>query len=207
MKIRSDRIYTSNGCINGIIEISEGKIVKISSNPTEEVDYDFTGKIIYPGLVDTHNHGNNGYALRNSKRSIEKRYEEVEAYLFNLAAFGVTGVFPTCSYDNVECIETMAHKETDGAKILGIHVEGPWLKRAGEKGKAAKFPDPTREIAEQIVKDAQGTARGQLMEIEQQITIKTKELEDLKKQMDVYKAKMESLLISQLELLKEVNKE
>ena len=153
MKIRSDRIYTSNGCINGIIEISEGKIVKISSNPTEEVDYDFTGKIIYPGLVDTHNHGNNGYALRNSKRPIEKRYEEVEAYLFNLAAFGVTGVFPTCSYDNVECIETMAHKETDGAKILGIHVEGPWLKRAGEKGKAAKFPDPTREIAEQMVKD------------------------------------------------------
>ena len=45
------------------------------------------------------------------------------------------------------------------------------------------------------------------MEIEQQITIKTKELEDLKKQMDVYKAKMESLLISQLELLKDVNKD
>ena len=64
-----------------------------------------------------------------------------------------------------------------------------------------------KQEAEQIVKDAQGTARGQLMEIEQQITIKTKELEDLKKQMDVYKAKMESLLISQLELLKEVNKE
>ena len=64
-----------------------------------------------------------------------------------------------------------------------------------------------KQEAEQIVKDAQGTARGQLMEIEQQITIKTKELEDLKKQMDVYKAKMESLLISQLELLKDVNKE
>ena len=64
-----------------------------------------------------------------------------------------------------------------------------------------------KQEAEQIVKDAQGTARGQLMEIEQQITIKTKELEDLKKQMDVYKAKMESLLISQLELLKDVNKD
>ena len=64
-----------------------------------------------------------------------------------------------------------------------------------------------KQEAEQIIKNAQGTARGQLMEIEQQITIKTKELEDLKKQMDVYKAKMESLLISQLELLKEVNKD
>ena len=64
-----------------------------------------------------------------------------------------------------------------------------------------------KQEAEQIVKDAQGTAKGQLMEIEQQIVIKTKELEDLKKQLDVYKAKMESLLISQLELLKDVNKD
>ena len=64
-----------------------------------------------------------------------------------------------------------------------------------------------KQEAEQIVKDAQGTAKGQLMELEQQITIKTKELDDLKKQMDVYKAKMESLLISQLELIKDVNKD
>ena len=33
-----------------------------------------------------------------------------------------------------------------------------------------------------------------------------KELDDVKKQFDIYKAKMESLLISQLELIKEINK-
>ena len=64
-----------------------------------------------------------------------------------------------------------------------------------------------KQEADQIVRDAQGTVKQQVMELEQQITIKTKELEDLKKQFDVYKAKMESLLISQLELLKEVNKD
>ena len=64
-----------------------------------------------------------------------------------------------------------------------------------------------KQEADQIVRDAQGTAKQQVMELEQQITLKSKELEDLKKQFDVYKAKMESLLISQLELLKEVNKE
>ena len=37
--------------------------------------------------------------------------------------------------------------------------------------------------------------------------MKTKELEDLQKKFDVYKAKMESLLISQLELIKDVNKD
>ena len=45
------------------------------------------------------------------------------------------------------------------------------------------------------------------MGIEQQITDRKKELENVQKQFDVYKAKMESLLISQLELLKEINKD
>ena len=64
-----------------------------------------------------------------------------------------------------------------------------------------------QQQADQIIRDAQSAARAQLMELEQQITIKKKELEEMKKQFDVYKAKMESLLISQLELLKEVNKD
>jgi uncharacterized membrane-anchored protein YhcB (DUF1043 family) len=44
------------------------------------------------------------------------------------------------------------------------------------------------------------------MNLEQQIVLKKKELEDAEKQFDIYKAKMESLLISQLELLKDINK-
>ena len=64
-----------------------------------------------------------------------------------------------------------------------------------------------QQQADQIIREAQGTARQQLTELEQQITIKNRELEDLQKQFDVYKAKMESLLISQLELLKDVNKD
>ena len=64
-----------------------------------------------------------------------------------------------------------------------------------------------QQQADQIVKEAQGTAKQKVMELEQQITIKTKELDELKKQFDVYKAKMESLLISQLELIKDINKD
>ena len=64
-----------------------------------------------------------------------------------------------------------------------------------------------QQQADQIIRDAQGTARQQVMELEQQITLKTRELDDLQKQFDVYKAKMESLLISQLELIKDVNKD
>ena len=37
--------------------------------------------------------------------------------------------------------------------------------------------------------------------------MKQKELDDVQKQFDIYKAKMESLLISQLELIKDINKQ
>ena len=51
------------------------------------------------------------------------------------------------------------------------------------------------------------TAQKQANELDNEIIVKKKELEDVKKQFDIYKAKMESLLISQLELIKDINKE
>lgn len=61
--------------------------------------------------------------------------------------------------------------------------------------------------ADKILLDAQGDARQTARALDQDIMIKKKTLEDLEKQLDVYRAKMESLLISQLELLKESNKD
>lgn len=61
--------------------------------------------------------------------------------------------------------------------------------------------------ADKILLDAQGDARQTARSLDQDIILKKKTLEDLQKQLDVYRAKMESLLISQLELLKESNKE
>ena len=64
-----------------------------------------------------------------------------------------------------------------------------------------------KQQAEQIVKEAEFSAKNSLEELNAQILVKEKELEDLKKQFDVYKAKMESLLISQLELLKDIKED
>lgn len=61
--------------------------------------------------------------------------------------------------------------------------------------------------ADKILLEAQGDARQTARALDQDIMIKKKTLEDLEKQLDVYRAKMESLLISQLELLKESNKD
>lgn len=64
-----------------------------------------------------------------------------------------------------------------------------------------------KQQADQIINDAQASAKESLASLENELTMKKKELDDLQKQFDIYKAKMESLLISQLELLKDVNKE
>ena len=69
---------------------------------------------------------------------------------------------------------------------------------------ADEVKDVAKQQADQILSDAQADAQRTLREIEQQITLKEKELDEIVKKFDVYKAKMESLLISQLEILKEV---
>ena len=62
-----------------------------------------------------------------------------------------------------------------------------------------------KQQAEQIIKEAQASAQQGVEDLKQEIKMKQIELDDIKKQFDIYKAKMESLLISQLELLKDVN--
>jgi len=72
---------------------------------------------------------------------------------------------------------------------------------------AEEVKEVAKQQAEQIIKEAEGNARKSVEDLGQEVLLKKKELEDIKKQFDVYKAKMESLLISQLELLKDINKE
>lgn len=72
---------------------------------------------------------------------------------------------------------------------------------------AEEVKDVAKKQAEQIINEAKNNAQKALDDLESEILMKQKELEDMKKQFDIYKVKMESLLISQLELLKEVNKD
>ena len=76
---------------------------------------------------------------------------------------------------------------------------------------AQKSADDIKKVAEQeaeqIVKNAQDKVQFSVEEITKETENKRRELMELKKQSDVYRAKMEALLISQLELLKEMKEE
>lgn len=71
--------------------------------------------------------------------------------------------------------------------------------------------DDVKEIAkkqaDQIISEAKGVVQKQVDELNNEIISKRKQLDEIKKQFDIYKAKMESLLISQLELIKDINKD
>ena len=72
---------------------------------------------------------------------------------------------------------------------------------------AEEVKNVAKKQADQLLSEAKATAERDVIDLEQKVSLKKRELESLQKQFDIYKAKMESLLISQLELIKEVNKD
>ena len=71
---------------------------------------------------------------------------------------------------------------------------------------AEEVKNVAKQKADQIIEDARASSTKEVASLDNQIIMKKKELKDVTKQFDIYKAKMESLLISQLELIKEINK-
>ncbi len=72
---------------------------------------------------------------------------------------------------------------------------------------AEEVKENAKKEAETILASANQKVSESLSDINQKLTAKQIEYDELQKQFDVYKAKMESLLISQLELLKGQNRD
>ena len=72
---------------------------------------------------------------------------------------------------------------------------------------AEEVKNNAKQQADQILKEAEGNAKQSVESLNQSIVMKKREIDEMEKQFDIYKAKMESLLISQLELIKDMKKE
>ena len=113
----------------------EGKIGEIfpmehlpyKSFPSTTRQIDVKGGYIAPGFIDTHLHGIGGYGTEDHESASILGMSE------RLADFGVTAFFPTIYTDTrsnmiaaTRAVATAIGQEK-GAKILGIHLEGPFL--------------------------------------------------------------------------------
>ncbi|WP_088187342.1 N-acetylglucosamine-6-phosphate deacetylase [Desulfosporosinus sp. FKA] len=132
-------IEKGNVLINGRFEkfdigIINGKIVSLEKNSSDQKAFNrwnAAGKKIVPGFIDVHTHGGNGVDINNATT---KDLLRLSRYF---AAQGTTGWLASIITDTyertVQCIEQICRAKAeikDGAQILGIHLEGPFLSEA-----------------------------------------------------------------------------
>ena len=152
MRIHSKKVVTLEGVNDAIIDVNEeGKIQAIIPNNGTQVDLDYGDYMIMPGIIDTHNHGCAGYEF-------ETVDEEGLAHCLKAqAARGVTTIFPTTTNYNQYCLFNKFIKmDNDGARIGGIHSEGPWGSRVGEKGINKGYPSVDLKLADKMIEKGNG---------------------------------------------------
>ncbi|MBP7462440.1 MAG: N-acetylglucosamine-6-phosphate deacetylase, partial [Candidatus Delongbacteria bacterium] len=131
-------VYTGITVLNkSAVIIRDGKIEDVVSNarlkkknlPPDTQMFYLHGSTVCAGFIDTHIHGINGYDTSDGKiESILKMSE-------SLVEYGVTGfcptLYPQSNEDFITCIKAIvgAIGQESGAKILGMHLEGPFVSR------------------------------------------------------------------------------
>ena len=163
MKVQSMRIYMEDGCKAGVLTIENSKITAFTPGTDPEA-IDYGDKRIIPGIFDTHNHASCGFSPRESEGSPEERVYQTKGYLKALASQGTVNVLPTLSavtpLEGFAAVTSVIEEgPQDGAKILGIHSEGPWLNRVGEKGIKTGWPEVSLDYAKAMVETCHGHLR------------------------------------------------
>lgn len=128
MIIQSKRCYIASLFMPAQIEINDGKITGIYKYGEKPVDVDYGTKRVLPGFYDVHTHGYNGYDTSDGGK------DGLKAWCKYYPSEGVCGFLPTTltqGHDKlmhaVSEVAEVKKEEPDGAEIIGIHFEGPYL--------------------------------------------------------------------------------
>lgn len=128
MIIQSKRVWISGQFVEAQIEIQDGKIERVLPYGSATVDRDYGDKRIVPGFIDIHTHGSYGFDTNDANE------EGLRNWMKNIVSEGVTGILPTTITQSEEVLTNalknvakVAKDGYEGAEILGIHFEGPYL--------------------------------------------------------------------------------
>lgn len=128
MIIQSKKVWIADQFIPAQIEVENGKIIRIAPYGAQQADADYGDKRILPGFIDVHCHGayefDTNYAEEAGLRNWAK----------NIVSEGVTAFLATTITQSEEVLTAavsnvakVMEEGYEGAEILGIHFEGPYL--------------------------------------------------------------------------------
>lgn len=144
--------------IQSTIKVDNERITTIEKDIASDSDFiDCTGMYVLPGFIDTHMHGAFGARFSDENPDIDTitRFE---------ATKGVTTIAATTASSTMsdllqqfDAIVSAMERGTPGAKIAGIHAEGPFL-NAKRKGSmiAENIILPTKEKIDMLLSHAKG---------------------------------------------------
>lgn len=140
MIIQSKRVWYKEEFIEAQIEIENHLISNIYPYNTKEVDIDYGNNRIVPAFYDIHTHGYGGYDTCDDNK------DGLKKWLKDITKEGVAGICPTTVTESKEVLSSALKNIADvkkenpiGAKILGVHFEGPYLNKEYKGGQNEKY--------------------------------------------------------------------
>lgn len=128
MLIQSKKIWIADQFTSAIIEVTEDKITNILPYGSVSPDVDYGDLRIVPGFLDIHCHGAYGFDTNDANE------EGLRNWTKKIPGEGVTGFLPTTITQSEEVltkavanVAKVMEDGYEGAEILGIHFEGPYL--------------------------------------------------------------------------------
>ncbi|EQK82038.1 N-acetylglucosamine-6-phosphate deacetylase [Clostridioides difficile] len=135
------KIILKNQILENKVLVFDEKIIDIADSVPKDCEViDADGKYISPGLIDIHIHGNMG------KDTMDSTDESIETISKSIMRHGVTSFLPTTMtmdkehvYDALEVIKKAQNRKLEGAKVLGAHLEGPFINENYKGAQNEKF--------------------------------------------------------------------
>ena len=161
MIIQSKKVWIAGQFIPAQIDVENDKIVGIYDYGEKTIDKDYGENRIVPGFIDIHCHGAYSFDTNDAQP------EGLLNWVKHIPGEGVTALYPTTITQSKEVLSeacenvanVMEKGDYEGAEIMGIHFEGPFLDM---QYKGAQPPEHIRKPNVDEFKEFQKAAKGHI---------------------------------------------